>query len=266
MTPPLSALTHFADAIRPDNGIKSLVLAEVHIDASTIEPTKSAPRLAVATGLLKEVVDHTQYLLNRGFERSADISSEIAVAAGLRLIDVKNYDSWINGGVTTSNYPEIVASVSQIADSHMSAGAEDKLREYFPILLASRMLYRENRNERQPAAGRMALTREDWRPICAPGQNPRWDCALFSRDEDHDFTRPTNKVQVKVGEKREVTKFAQAGVKCISLRQLGLADTFDVLDRCYDEVGLPIIYEGEPVSSRELDFRTNRLLTELDLA
>jgi hypothetical protein len=263
-TPPLGALRRYAEAIVPDAGARSVILAEVYIDTATKEPERYNIHFSKARELLGEVISHTEYLQAEGYERAAILASETAVTAGLRLIDINNYHTWVANGATDNNYPRMVDAMRNITQLTLSIAAEDRLREYFPVLLASRMRHRKSDNHSGIAAGRMALAREDRRPLCAPGINPRWDCALFSPDEAIDFTKPTQKVQVKVGKKRQGGKFAQAGVACVSLRQCGLDDTFDVLDRCFDELGFPMLYDGEPLSSRELDIRTAKMLNALD--
>lgn len=263
-TPPLGVLEYCAGAIPVDTGAKSVVLADVFIDASTQDTRNSASHLRTAEGLLNDVVDHANYLIEKGYEREAELKSTIAVTAGLRLIDLQKYKSWVLSGVALNNYADTISTVSTIAAFSRSVEADDKLREYFPVLFAARRLHRSEVNKLSFAAGRLALSREDMRPFSAPGVNPRWDCGLFSEEEHPNFIKPSKKLQVKVGKKKHSVQYALAGVKCLSLKQHGLDDTFDVLDRCSLELGQPMICEGEPISTRELDIRANRLLSSIE--
>ncbi len=262
-TPPLGVLDYCKERIPKDDSANSVVLADVHIDASTQDPKNSAMHLSTAEGLLHDVVDHTNHLLRNGHNHRAEYKSVSAVAAGLRIIDLQKYKSWARDGVAVNNYADTVATVSALATFSRAAGADDKIREYFPVLFAARSIFRAEAGLLPFAAGRLALSREDMRPLSAQGLNPRWDCGLFSPDQVYDFTSPSKKVQVKTGKKRHAEEYAKAGVDCLSLRDFGLQDTFRVLDRCSLELGLPKAKEGEPISSRELDIRTNRLLTAL---
>lgn len=186
----------------------------------------------------------------------------MAVAAVLHAVDIPDWLSAARSEPPQSDYAKkLDAADDALFYAQDDAQSIEKVFEFMPILLGARGLERGT----QGWDGRLALNRENRRPLDESYLNPNWDAGICLPNTDQTLVNP-RRVQIKrryrSGHPRHsLRSYTEAGVAVVYADRAGFIDPAQIVDSCRNEIQpLETIPPGtELLSTEQLDHITERI-------
>ena len=212
------------------------IAADICIDIAAGDPDNSSSWLDTAEGILDDIYEDAVFMKNEGHDRSLKVSHWILAGANIRRGELNNWRRAVNNEDLVSNYVSLLESIdrTRMISSAAAKLARPKFIELMPVILGARSIDRYGYGW----LGRMALDREDNRPVNLAGNNANWDCAIDPEITSGSFIQPRLKLQLKSDKLTHSSEYAKAKVTMVAAKKHGLNRPFELMLSCQNEVEL----------------------------
>lgn len=220
----------------PHHPKTSLNLAHMCLDLAVVYEEQSEQWLDSADEHLQDTVVTTRDMQHHGYT----IDATSAVQSIFRRTELPRWRAAVCGiNPAPTDYIDMLSALEQaLPYTKEPDGSESPsvsaVLEYLPLALGARA----HTYFGGGWYGRLALTREDMRPLRMRSQrNPNWDNGVQDNASADQFLNPQHKIQIKnKPASHEIQSYARGGVKLISAVEYGFADYEQLIAHLYREL------------------------------